>query len=221
MNRSYFILSLLVAVLALGAVTYAVYEYTQPPIIAPVATTTPPTDNLEINAYGEVTLGIGQTAYFEDPHIRPLRVVEDSRCPLDVQCIQAGTVRVEVQVVSGMGTSTSVIELGDTLTTEAEEITLTTVTPSPRSDITISDEQYRFTFDVQKRMAAVPTPAPGKCYVGGCSMQLCTDQPDAVSTCEYRESYACYQNATCERQASGACGWTETQSLRACLQAAQ
>lgn len=56
-----------------------------------------------------------------------------------------------------------------------------------------------------------------ECYVGGCSSQLCTDQPDMASDCMYREEYACYQTATCERQSTGQCGWTETNELRACI----
>ena len=55
------------------------------------------------------------------------------------------------------------------------------------------------------------------CYVGGCSSQVCSDQEGVVTTCEWREEYACYQGATCERQASGSCGWTETPALTACL----
>ncbi|MFA6094842.1 MAG: hypothetical protein WC757_03080 [Candidatus Paceibacterota bacterium] len=60
-------------------------------------------------------------------------------------------------------------------------------------------------------------PVLGKCFVGGCSAQLCTDQPDMASDCMYREEYVCYQNATCERQFTGQCGWTETTELKACL----
>ena len=56
-----------------------------------------------------------------------------------------------------------------------------------------------------------------QCYVGGCSSQLCTDQPGAISTCEWREEYACYRDATCEVQADGNCGWTPTAELQACL----
>ncbi len=67
------------------------------------------------------------------------------------------------------------------------------------------------------RSAAPEKPVLGACYVGGCSNQLCTDQPNAVSTCEYTASYACYTHATCERQAGGQCGWTQTEGLRACL----
>jgi hypothetical protein len=53
--------------------------------------------------------------------------------------------------------------------------------------------------------------------VGGCSGQICSDQPDMASTCEWREEYACYKTARCEKQASGQCGWTATAELNMCL----
>lgn len=62
--------------------------------------------------------------------------------------------------------------------------------------------------------------ASGGCAIGGCSAQLCgeaSDMDSMVSTCEYREEYACYQTARCERQVSGQCGWTETPALNQCL----
>jgi hypothetical protein len=72
---------------------------------------------------------------------------------------------------------------------------------------------------------ATPRPEPtGGCMVGGCSSQLCVDAKDeggGMSTCEWRESYACYQTATCERQASGQCGWTSTPELAQCMMSAQ
>jgi eight-cysteine-cluster-containing protein len=61
-----------------------------------------------------------------------------------------------------------------------------------------------------------PTPIP-ECFVSGCSGTICTDDPDVASTCEWREEYACYRDATCERQADGSCGWTDTEELRMCL----
>ena len=66
----------------------------------------------------------------------------------------------------------------------------------------------------------MPSPPPAVaegCYIGGCSSQICSDQPDAVSTCEWNESYACYQTAKCERQTNGTCGWTKTPQLVICL----
>ena len=54
------------------------------------------------------------------------------------------------------------------------------------------------------------------CKKTGCSSQVCSDQ-DVVTTCEFRKEYECYQKATCERQANGDCGFTQTPELTACL----
>lgn len=69
-----------------------------------------------------------------------------------------------------------------------------------------------------------PTPIPtpitsGGCVIGGCSNQLCYDSSSGsgVSTCEWRDAYACYTSARCERQSTGLCGWTQTQELTNCL----
>lgn len=59
--------------------------------------------------------------------------------------------------------------------------------------------------------------APGACFVGGCSNQVCSDREGVITTCEYDPTYACYATATCERQPDGACGWTSTPELDACL----
>lgn len=60
---------------------------------------------------------------------------------------------------------------------------------------------------------------PG-CAIGGCSSQVCGEAgevEDIVTTCEYREEYACYQSARCEKQSSGSCGWTETDEYKQCV----
>ena len=58
------------------------------------------------------------------------------------------------------------------------------------------------------------------CAVAGCSGQLCVSAEEAdgiVTTCEFRAEYACYSEASCEPQANGKCGWTQTTELQACL----
>lgn len=56
------------------------------------------------------------------------------------------------------------------------------------------------------------------CEVGGCSSEVCIEEGTLYGTdCQYEESFACYKTATCERQASGACGWTATEELQSCL----
>ncbi len=59
------------------------------------------------------------------------------------------------------------------------------------------------------------------CVKAGCSSQLCVDSSSAAAnaftTCEYKSEYACYQSASCEVQADGNCGWTQTESLQTCV----
>lgn len=55
------------------------------------------------------------------------------------------------------------------------------------------------------------------CFVGGCSSEVCSDREGVVTTCVANPEFACYADATCERQPSGQCGWTPTSELNACL----
>ena len=65
-------------------------------------------------------------------------------------------------------------------------------------------------------VAPEPEASDSVCRPTGCSSQVCADK-DIATDCMYREEYACYKEAVCERQADGQCGWRETDSLRACL----
>jgi len=59
-----------------------------------------------------------------------------------------------------------------------------------------------------------------ECVPAGCSKQLCVEESiagDIISTCEYKEVYSCYREASCEKQQSGKCGWTETKELIECV----
>ncbi|MES2470799.1 MAG: hypothetical protein V4526_01030 [Patescibacteria group bacterium] len=174
--------------------------------------------------FGKVTLSLGETAQFQGLALTPVSIAEDSRCAQGLQCIWAGTVRLNIRVASGMGTSNEIVSLGGAITTESETIALTAVEPYPVKETTISPGSYRFVFNVTKTSGAAAKPAPAApapiaaaCYVGGCSSQICSDNPDIASTCEFREEYACYRTAKCERQSSGSCGWTPTAELNSCL----
>lgn len=68
-------------------------------------------------------------------------------------------------------------------------------------------------------VSQTPPPASaGKCFIGGCSSQVCSDKEGVITTCDYRPEYACFKTARCERQTNGACGWTMTPELAACLE---
>ncbi len=57
------------------------------------------------------------------------------------------------------------------------------------------------------------------CTIGGCSGEICSDEVGMMSNCMYKPEFACYKStgAKCERQTSGACGWTETAALTMCI----
>jgi len=61
---------------------------------------------------------------------------------------------------------------------------------------------------------------PGRgCVRAGCSDHLCVEEGmDIASTCEWRPVYECYQQATCERQENGQCGFTPTHEFVECLE---
>lgn len=94
---------------------------------------------------------IDQGASALDVKIVPLAVIEDSRCPKDVQCIQAGTVRVRAQLISGLGTANQIFTLNAPVTTEAETITLVEVRPETEAGKSINAKDYRFVFKISKR----------------------------------------------------------------------
>jgi hypothetical protein len=55
------------------------------------------------------------------------------------------------------------------------------------------------------------------CHIGGCGAELCTAHEGAISPCIWFDALVCYRDAICARQPSGACGWTPTPELNACL----
>lgn len=66
-----------------------------------------------------------------------------------------------------------------------------------------------------------PTPIPSTsgCKIRGCSGELCLDESaeDIASICIYKDEYACYKYAVCEKQAGGSCAWTQTPEYQSCL----
>jgi len=63
----------------------------------------------------------------------------------------------------------------------------------------------------------------GGCAIGGCNGEICIEASEAstiVSSCVYLPEFACYKSARCERQGNGACDWTQTDELKACIAAA-
>ena len=180
----------------------------------------PPQDTDDLSyQYGEVVLEVGKKARFPHLDVTALEITEDSRCAEGLQCVWAGTVKVKVDIAKESGNFTKTFELGKLLTTGTENVELIAVAPYPKAGESISRGDYRLTFKITLKSEGTGSPGAvvGTCFVGGCSGQICSEEPGAISTCEFRAEYACYKTAKCERQTNGQCGWTETPTLRMCL----
>jgi len=78
------------------------------------------------------------------------QVVEDSRCPRDVQCIQAGTVRVRGTLGDGSRTTSQIFKLGESVTLGEKKVKLTKVEPDTISNTKIENSSYIFHFSEEK-----------------------------------------------------------------------
>jgi hypothetical protein len=103
------------------------------------------------DALARVSARIGERVGAMGVFITPLSIVEDSRCPTDVQCIQAGTVRVKAKIESGLGASEMTLTLSKAATTEAQTVTLASVTPAKVSTVSAKPGDYIFNFDIAMR----------------------------------------------------------------------
>lgn len=136
------------------------------------------------NDNSRITAQIGKSVSLLGVTITPQEVIEDSRCPIDVTCIWAGRVRIRTILKSGMGEAPQIFTLGEPITTEAEEITLTSVEPVPVAGVAIAPKDYRFIFTVKNRVALGTGIIQGKVTVGpACPVERippdpqCADKP--------------------------------------------
>jgi hypothetical protein len=108
-------------------------------------------DSSMVSPYGVVTLKLGEVANFRGISIRPTAVTEDSRCAQDVQCIWAGTVKLEVESeLDTTGKRTDTINLGTTHTIDTFAVSLLSVNPAPLAGSEITDVEYKFTIQVNQ-----------------------------------------------------------------------
>ncbi len=170
MNKTWIIVILLVLAFCIFAFRHskAIAPAVEPEVVgstmptAPNASTTPampsghsvsPAPDLPvahtINGTTTVSMRLRQEAHVMGLAIRPIDVVEDSRCPKDVECVWAGRIRVAFTVSRpGISASTVVVlenrkpfEIGGT----SVRLTLGEVSPIPSTDREIEDNEYLFT----------------------------------------------------------------------------
>lgn len=89
---------------------------------------------------------IGERVYVSGPTVRPIAIVEDSRCPADVTCVWAGRVVIRAEIGTGRGKQEMTLTLGEPIPVADGALTLTEVTPVARHTRPVKPADYRFTF---------------------------------------------------------------------------
>ena len=85
--------------------------------------------------------------------VRFVEMLEDSRCPTDVQCIQAGNAKIKVRVSRNGRSRMMELNTGrpnEPSIFEGYELKLTALTPEPRSNIRINRNGYLATIAIHK-----------------------------------------------------------------------
>lgn len=102
-----------------------------------------------------VTVGLSKEKAIEKTRLRVkfVEFIEDSRCPVDVDCIWAGNAKIKVRVTS-RGVS-RVLTLNTMDTGKADiahgyKFRLTGLTPVPRSNVRINPSSYVATIEAEK-----------------------------------------------------------------------
>ena len=92
-------------------------------------------------------VALGQRAMVDGPIIQPVKVLEDSRCPMNARCIWAGRVRVKMLWHRPTGEKQPFeVTLGEPARLADGTITLESVRPEKRTEATIKPQDYRFSF---------------------------------------------------------------------------
>ena len=97
-----------------------------------------------------ITLSVGQTLQTNGMAVTLSSITNDSRCPVDVSCLQAGTVNAHVTIVFPKETKTMDLSLHVPVDFGDYDVTVTQVTPMKHSKQEIKARDYKVTFLISK-----------------------------------------------------------------------
>ncbi len=101
--------------------------------------------------FTDYTLRMGQVTMVDGVAITPLAVEQDSRCAANVQCIQAGTVRVSMKFVFNNVSTTKSLVSGNEITVDGVTGTIISVSPQKMTNRDIAPAEYSFVFRTKKK----------------------------------------------------------------------
>lgn len=97
-----------------------------------------------------VTSKMDETLTVLDLSITPHAILSDSRCPIDVTCVWAGTVEVLVVLDNKINKGEFKLKLGEPQIFNDYKVTLVEVTPNRKEGEMVSDSDLRFIFLITK-----------------------------------------------------------------------
>ncbi len=101
-----------------------------------------------------VTVKLGEEFDITDPAltVRFAEVLQDSRCPVDVACIQAGSVTIRFSLFEPNGNQNTLVIESDHPAEYSHGVglRLVSVDPSPHSGVIINPKDYRATLEVSR-----------------------------------------------------------------------
>lgn len=89
---------------------------------------------------------IGEAVFVDGPRVTPLSLIEDSRCPQDVQCVSAGRLKLRVRVDLGSGSQKIDMTLGQPVQVADGTLTLLDALPTPLAGRKPAPFAYQFGF---------------------------------------------------------------------------
>jgi uncharacterized protein YbbC (DUF1343 family) len=111
---------------------------------------------IETQAQTKVKLGVNKqkTVTADRLKIKFVSLIEDSRCPTDVNCIWAGNAKIQIKVTNRRG-AMKFFDLNTNGQPQAADfsgwyIKLETLTPAPKSNIRINKNGYTATFSISR-----------------------------------------------------------------------
>lgn len=91
--------------------------------------------------------GLGQTATVQGLRVRPVRVLEDSRCPINARCIWAGRIILRTEVAGAGQKATYDLVLGEPIDHAGGRLALVAAEPGRMAGEETDPARYRFTFE--------------------------------------------------------------------------
>lgn len=97
------------------------------------------------------TPGLGETGLVGGLRLRPIEIVEDSRCPALVRCVWEGRLVVRTEIRGPGWTQVRELELGIPQAVGENRVALISAHPAKATPGSIPPAAYRFTFAVSGR----------------------------------------------------------------------